>query len=741
MKKLIFSARQMMKAVRAVLVALALTCIVHPLQAAPNLVPASGVWLSSGSGGYTAVSSSSNVYFQSTGSSAYSITVNPGVSVSTSSTEYTIRLRSGSVQNYGIIGNSSNSSYPAALSFSSGSAYVNNHSSGFITASGYKSNSIYAFASSSSTITVVNSGTIAAFTSISGSYSDGIVANGAGLVSITNSGVISGFSSSHYNSPTVNSGYGIFIKLSAGNAVVNNTGLIYGSGDGLVSLAANTVVNLSGGTVTGATGDAIILGGTSTVNVSGRAQLISPSTGIVATGVTGTLNLKLVGGTPAELANAQAAALGKSGSFIFGGYTYSWSNFNVNLNAVSLEAVSAPQYHDLATKIDNTQLPQGFQPFYLAAFGNPNAALDELSGFTLIQGINRLEVESQNTFQSNLEEQLEFLSGASGGFSTANATIGTSSMAAVNSATSQLDKLVEYAGSQMNGTDAPMLAPKTETWDTWITGNVTLGNQDGLPGAPSYSSVNGSPVAGVDYIFNSDFKAGLLVGATLDGANFGDGSRIEANTEIVGMYGTWNHGPWLANLVIAGGPSQYTDRRATFGGTATSDPNGYSFMTQATTGYTFNLGQNFTATPEFGLQYTHLGVDGYTESGGGIFATSVASQDIDSLRTHLGGKVDGTFTTGADLKWIPEFRAAWYHECLDDSRGVATSLSGAPAFGSFNVTTLDPERDYALVGLGLNSIYTGFQRIPIGMFVNYDVQVGQSTYIQHSITGGVKMSF
>ncbi len=112
---------------------------------------------------------------------------------------------------------------------------------------------------------------------------------------------------------------------------------------------------------------------------------------------------------------------------------------------------------------------------------------------------------------------------------------------------------------------------------------------------------------------------------------------------------------------------------------------------------------------------------------------------IDSLHTHVGGKVDGVISTGPSLELIPELRVAWYHECLDNSRGVATSLAGA--FGSFDLYTLAPERDYALVGLGLNAVLTGNKDIPIGMFLNYDVQAGQSSYLQNSITGGVKASF
>ncbi len=614
-----------------------------------------------------------------------------------------------------------------------------------------------------STVTITNSGTIQGLAAGSEAQAYGVFIEndeeGAGeSVTINNTGTIVGSASA--SSPSGANGYGILIEQEEEQgqvyATINNSGIIYGTTTGIsVDSTGFETVNLTGGSVTGVNGYAVELNSpiAPTVTVTARALLVSGKPyALQSDNATGNLFLNLIGGTPVQVAAAEAAAAHKTGSFEFGGYFYSWNNFNVGLNAVSLETVVAPQYRSLAEQIDNSTsssaLPLAYDGFFVAALNNPNAALNELSGFTLIQGAQDLEIQSQQTFLSNLEEQMESLQGA-GGFIVSNATIGDSSLASVNSANSQLDKLVAYAGSQMNGTEtSKMMEPKTmapviqsDKWDVWLSGNVSLGHEDAWSGGAAYDSVNGSPMAGIDYAFTPDLKAGFLVGGTLDGANFSDGSRVNANTEIVGAYVTYNNGPWLANGVVAGGPSQYSDHRSTFGGTAKSDPDGYSFLTQGTAGYAFNLTKNVTATPEVGVQYTHVNRGSYTESGAGIFDTSVAEQDNDSFRTHLGAKLDASFDLGPNLKWIPEVRAAWYHECLDTNQQVATSLVGAPAFGSFNVSTQQVDRDYALVGVGLNSVFTGFQNVPIGMFLNYDVQVGQSQYIQHSITGGIKVSF
>jgi outer membrane autotransporter protein len=78
---------------------------------------------------------------------------------------------------------------------------------------------------------------------------------------------------------------------------------------------------------------------------------------------------------------------------------------------------------------------------------------------------------------------------------------------------------------------------------------------------------------------------------------------------------------------------------------------------------------------------------------------------------------------------------------LDDSRGVSTSLPGAPALGSFSVNTFSPQRDFALVGVGLNTAFTGYKGVPVGMFLNYNAQVGQSDYIANSVNAGIRVDF
>ena len=236
------------------------------------------------------------------------------------------------------------------------------------------------------------------------------------------------------------------------------------------------------------------------------------------------------------------------------------------------------------------------------------------------------------------------------------------------------------------------------------------------------------------------FLLGALANYSTVGANFSDGSRLGNEGGLFGLYGAWHQAGWHVYGVAAGGYSSYDiDRKTLAGAIAHAHPGSSNAISDFTGGYDLALTRTLTFTPELGLTYTHLGVDGYSEAGAGAFNLIVGQQDIDSLRTHLGGRLATTFQWNG-VTFMPEIRAAWYHEFLDDSRGVSTSLPGAPTLGSFAVQTNDTERDFALVGIGLNTAFTG-AGLPMAAFINYDVQAGQDNFIAHNIDAGFRVSF
>jgi len=595
----------------------------------------------------------------------------------------------------------------------------------------------------------------------------GVYIGGNGTVTNTASGYIqAGFIIPSPN----NHGTGVYI---GGQGNVTNSGYIgahsasFSSPNmyGVDLNGSNSVLNAEGGEIRGDTDSVFLNGSNSTVNVVGRSSITSTMEGNGNPG--NVLNLNLVGLTPAQLTALKAEVITAgtgSGSFeVNPAYTYSWDGFSaVNDNAISLELAVDPGLVAAATAIDNKGLPAynrggslgaQFDEFYVAAAANPEAALNELVGREINQGLDTIGLSLNTTLASDLNQHLDNLltGGQIGGVDVGGLHISdTGSMVAFSDTTSQLDSLVHMTGSSVLGgtemsTDAKQMVavnPVLPRWGMWASGNVTLGDESGSNTLSGFHSTLGSPTFGFDYRVTPNIVLGVLASYTTGGVNFDDGSKIGVNTEIGALYGTWRDGNWHVNGIAGGGTSQFNDTRTTFGGlSANSTPRGEDILTDWTGGYDFHLGDRWNITPEVGLQYTHLDIDSFTESGAGALDLSEGSQTIDSLRSHVGFKVDKAYSLGKDLTFIPELRALWYHEYLDDSRGVSTSLPGAPALGSFSVNTFSPQRDFALVGVGLNTAFTGYHGVPVGLFLNYNAQVGQSDYIAHSVNTGIRVDF
>jgi len=274
-------------------------------------------------------------------------------------------------------------------------------------------------------------------------------------------------------------------------------------------------------------------------------------------------------------------------------------------------------------------------------------------------------------------------------------------------------------------------------WGAWASGNVNLTSQSNVDGIPGYHATIGSPTLGADYRVTRSIVVGALVNYTDAAARFNDGSTLNADTELFGLYGTWFKDNAHINALAAYGLTQYATTRSTFGTGANSNPEGGEITAAVTGGYDFHY-HGWTLSPEAGLQYSHIQVDSYEESGAGAFDLGVNNEDIDSLRAKIGGRVTNSYDVGF-MTLMPEIRANYYHEFLDDNRGVSESLAGAPAVGSFAIETARPERNFAIVGAGLSAVPKKLDSLTF--FVNYDAQVGQADYMANDINGGVRVDF
>ena len=530
-----------------------------------------------------------------------------------------------------------------------------------------------------------------------------------------------------------------------GNGTVLNSGTVTGGVNG-IDVVGTGNITLQGGAIMPGTGDAVLLStGNDTVTINGRTNangLIDGETG------SNTIVFNIVGITPAEKASLDMMLATGMGNITIGGDNYHWQNFQTGIDhSISLELVVDPGLQPLAIKIDSltTALPLAFDPYYIAALGNPEGATDMLAGREVTEAENNVAFNFTTQLQALITDRAANLATGVGGIDTTGLRFDDGTrLAMAGDLQNQLGAL-SLAGTEMRSDSKDMSKQMESTaaaagprWGAWVSGTAEFADEDSQGGLPGYHYIATSPSVGLDYRITPHFALGALFNYSDSGVDFADNGHLDADTELAGLYAVWAQDGWRVNALGGYGFNQYDSDRAAFGSIAHSSPDGDEITAGGTFAYDFKLGRNIVLSPEVGLDYTHLDVDSFSETGAGVFDLSVGDRQADSLRTHLGGRASATFACGP-VTLTPQVNAAWYHEFLDNENGVTTSIGGAPAIGSFLVRTQPPERDFALVGAGIGIVPNCCDRVTI--FFNYDAQVGQSDFMANTVDGGVRIGF
>jgi len=273
-------------------------------------------------------------------------------------------------------------------------------------------------------------------------------------------------------------------------------------------------------------------------------------------------------------------------------------------------------------------------------------------------------------------------------------------------------------------------------WNFFVRGNVILAQGLSNADVSHFDDNTESIVLGADYRLTPNFLVGLTAGyghtdATLDN----NGSSATVDSYSPGLYASYADKGWYANFNGDYVHNAYTQSRVIgfLGQTANSAPEGNQGTANVDGGYDFHRGA-LTFGPLAGVQYTHLTVDGYNETGS-VADLSVNNQEEDSLRSRLGSHVSYAFSTDA-VTFTPHLDASWQHEFMDQGRGITSQFNGA-GLGSFTVRTTNLSRDSALVDAGFDADLNR----TVTLFTDYIVQAGQDNYFGQSVQAGVKIGF
>lgn len=287
---------------------------------------------------------------------------------------------------------------------------------------------------------------------------------------------------------------------------------------------------------------------------------------------------------------------------------------------------------------------------------------------------------------------------------------------------------------------APVQPPVTDEtrWNAWFQGSG-LFSSGGLSLTPGEDFESGTFLVGADVALSEHFALGVFASYQEGWGDYDHGGETDLESVRFGLYATLDHGGFYANAAVGGGSTDYNIVRpiawATLDRTARSDADAAEFFTLAGAGYDFQWG-NFTAGPQFSVQYTRLEMDGVTESGAGVLNLALDDSTSESLRTYLGGRLAYTIHASDRVAIIPEVRVFWQHEFLQDDEDLRASLDGGAGPGFIYRTSME-DRDAVFVGAGVG-VQVG-TRLYFNVYYNADFGRGDDG--NHAVSASMNFKF
>jgi outer membrane lipase/esterase len=213
-----------------------------------------------------------------------------------------------------------------------------------------------------------------------------------------------------------------------------------------------------------------------------------------------------------------------------------------------------------------------------------------------------------------------------------------------------------------------------------------------------------------------------------------NGAGANATNDITGYgmtaYFSYRPNAWYMNGAFGFGTNEYDSQRRSIGGVNIANYDGTQFVARAEVGHMFTSGQ-WDITPNVGLRYNRVDIDGYTETG--PLPISVDGQTVESLRAVAGVNARYSFLLEQGGKLIPEFGVKVLGELADPDQTITGSVVGG---GVFSVQSVP--RDDVSFGLGAGITWEVSDRFSLR--VTYDGEL-QSDYDEHALAAAVRFAF
>jgi len=277
-----------------------------------------------------------------------------------------------------------------------------------------------------------------------------------------------------------------------------------------------------------------------------------------------------------------------------------------------------------------------------------------------------------------------------------------------------------------------------DEWNVWVLGSG-LYSEGGMGLTPGDDFESGTFMVGADRAVTEFLALGLFTSYQEGRGDYDNGGSMDLESVRVGAYAALDFEGFYASGAVGIGTTDYHMKRpiqwATLDRTAWSDTDGSEYFAMLGTGYDFHAG-NFTFGPAVSAQYTHLKMDGFTERGADSLNLRVRDFNGESLRSYLGGRIAYTHRVNPGFTVIPELRAFWQHEHLDEGTSIPAELNGGNGPG-FNYFMEGGDEDAVYAGAGV-SMRIG-DSLTLGTF--YHADFGRDEGTQNSVSVSASWGF
>ena len=276
----------------------------------------------------------------------------------------------------------------------------------------------------------------------------------------------------------------------------------------------------------------------------------------------------------------------------------------------------------------------------------------------------------------------------------------------------------------------PLYLDRENDISGWFRVMYMGGSQDNDGDHSGYDSDTLGFSLGFDKKIGNNLALGVGFGVTQSDVDFNHSiQETDIDSMYGSVYGTYFTDKFYIDAAISYVDNEYDSERriALYSMDATSSTDGTEFGVFLGGGFHLVDTESMYFTPTVSVTWSDTEVDSFVEHG--LFDLQISDYDADSLVSKLGFRWGGKIGLAET-----ELSLAWAHEFGDTDRDVRVGFVNGPT--TFQLNGIEPDRDSAIVGLGVNLITHDV----VTFYVDYDGEF-RSDFDAHSISAGMRWVF